>query len=282
MIKVFVWLPAGYEASLDAVFDKIFNGKSSTNRKDSTTSTFFTDPFEDTKQFLEDNDSSILKRISGISNPIPIVQDAMQLEMERYFGHVSLLVQQKNGLQQYLSFWPIEEDKRILFRARGKFLNNYQEDLSGMKRKEDVVIEISNLSEELVYEFISERKKLHKTKRYTYNLFVQNCSTFVTSALYQGVPKSILAEVQDFFSRYLRASEAAAVYSASLIGLYNLAFRKEIQKEYVENLIRNASIGGNFLQKHFSSTKSVFSIFEIGLQTPKSVLEYARRIKELK
>jgi hypothetical protein len=290
MIKVFVWLPAGYNPSLDELFSQIFNKENLENLIDKTDSPF-ENPFVQTKRILEQDDETILKRIFGMNNPIPIVREAMRQEINRVCGHVSLSIKLKDGREQYLSFWPTKEDvKKVVFRIKGKFLDNYEEDKKGMGREADEVIEISNLNEDIVYQYICECKKRHEEKNYEYNLFVQNCSTIAISALYKGTPRSLSTKFQDFWSRCKESLEAAGVYSWTLIGLYSILYREQIIGSVNINVgnIQNLFVGGEssigikMIKKHFSSTKSVFSIFEIGLQTPKSVLEYAYHLKELK
>ncbi|MDJ0797495.1 MAG: hypothetical protein QNJ51_11805 [Calothrix sp. MO_167.B12] len=281
MIKVYVWLPLGYAPSLDELYCQIFN-------KRKIESLFIGVRYED----IVDNfdDETFFQRATGMNNPIPIVREAMMQEIQRSCGHASLSVKLENGEEEYLSFWPKKDNiKKVIFRTEGKLLDNYETDKKDMGRGADEVIELSNLDENKVYDYICKCREEHKEKSYEYNLFFKNCSTIVASALEEGKPRNLLTKLQEFWSLRCKESiESAGVYGLILMGLYSMATGREvINEKYIVERVRASFIGGDsstgvkMIKKHFSSTKSVFSVFEIGLQTPKSVLEYAEYIENL-
>ena len=286
MIEVCVWLPLGYAPSADEVFREIFEKREKVNEvNESITNPFFTLDLSnyDNRTFLE--------KVTEANNPIPIISKAMSQEIQRSCGHASLCLTLKNGRKEYLSFWPTKDNiKKVVFRTEGKFLNSFEEDKKGMRRYPDEVITLSNLDEDKVYKYICKCKKEHKAKSYEYNLFFKNCSTIVASALKEGVPKNLLTEIKKFWSSRSKESvEAAGVYGLTLMVLYSAVTGKKVTENdrYIIDRVRDSFMGGasstgvKMINKHFSSTKSVFSAFEIGLQTPNSVLDYANHLYDL-
>lgn len=288
MIEVYVWLPFGYAPSADEVFREMFEKREKVNKvNESITNRFFTNPFLDLDLSNYDN-RTFLEKVTQMNNPIPIVREAMMQEIQRACGHASLCLTLKNGRKEYLSFWPTKDNiKKVVFRTEGKFLNSFEEDKKGMGRYPDELRILSNLDEDKVYKYIRKCKKEHKEKSYEYNLFFKNCSTIIASALKEGVPRNLLTELKEFWSlRCSESIEAAGVYGLTLMALYSIATDRKMteQDRRIIEKVRDSFIGGSssngakMINKHFSSTKSVFSVFEIGLQTPKSVLEYANHL----
>lgn len=104
-------------------------------------------------------------------------------------GHASLSVTVNEGKSEYLSFWPLDENKFVnSLSVKSQFLNNYQEDdtrIEGAKH-EHCCIKITLPNEEEVYKFISCCKHKNQQKNNKYHLLYQNCSTFVADALRRG------------------------------------------------------------------------------------------------
>jgi hypothetical protein len=209
-------------------------------------------------------------------------------EFERYFGHTSLLVTLESGKQAYLSYWPddpntgFKSEFKTLLRStigmQGKFMDSYEKDEEGMrpsrednyshvlssgrlKGEPDEIIKISSLNEQEVYSAINVLTKSPGT----YNFFMRNCSTLVTSVLQYGsqnCKSDRIASAKSFASRAWEIFNTTAVVAGVLNGKLPT---------------------GAITSMQLSLTRPVFSLVEIcGFRTPRSVEDYAKRLAQLK
>ena len=181
---------------------------------------------------------------------------------ERVFGHVSLSINKNNGIESYLSFWPVTaskvDDLRQFLKVPSMLMRSYEDDLKGMspgsgRQFPARTIDIGGLNESKVEQYITSVRRDVNSRRKPYSLIFQNCSSVVAGALIAGADRGFIEDLKGKLSRLSEMSDFLSTFSVPT----------------------SAAV-----EKHLRSTNSLFSnMSAVGIQTPMSVADFAASLQ---